>query len=64
MAVDQPEARRDLSFPPRYGEQSEAILREVGYDEGQIVALRAAQVIAGPDVVAGAVRGQQPQAGA
>jgi crotonobetainyl-CoA:carnitine CoA-transferase CaiB-like acyl-CoA transferase len=52
MAVDQAGATHDFSFPPRYGEHSEKILREVGYDLGAIAKLREARVIAGPDAVA------------
>jgi crotonobetainyl-CoA:carnitine CoA-transferase CaiB-like acyl-CoA transferase len=52
MAVDQAGVPRDFSFPPRYGEHSEKILREVGYDAGAIARLREARVIAGPDAVA------------
>jgi len=39
--------------PPVVGEHSEAILREAGYGEGQIVALRRAGVIEGPHVAHG-----------
>jgi crotonobetainyl-CoA:carnitine CoA-transferase CaiB-like acyl-CoA transferase len=52
MAVDQAGAPHDFSFPPRYGEHSEKILREVGYDASTIARLRDARVIAGPDAVA------------
>jgi itaconate CoA-transferase len=62
MAVDQPGSRHDLRFPPRYGEQSEAILREVGYDDPAIARLRAARVIAGPDAVAAREREAQARA--
>jgi itaconate CoA-transferase len=51
MAVDQAGAPHDFSFPPRYGEHSEKLLREVGYDLGTIAKLRDAHVIAGPDAV-------------
>ena len=51
MAVDQAGAPQDFSFPPRYGEHSEKILREVGYDLGAIAKLREAHVIAGPDAI-------------
>jgi formyl-CoA transferase len=51
MAVDQAGAPQDFSFPPRYGEHSEKILREVGYDLDAIAKLRNAHVIAGPDAV-------------
>jgi len=51
MAIDQAGAPQDFSFPPRYGEHSEKILREVGYDPGAIAKLREAHVIAGPDAV-------------
>jgi crotonobetainyl-CoA:carnitine CoA-transferase CaiB-like acyl-CoA transferase len=52
MAVDQAGMPHDFSFPPRYGEHSETILREAGYDDGAIARLRAARVIAGPDAIA------------
>jgi crotonobetainyl-CoA:carnitine CoA-transferase CaiB-like acyl-CoA transferase len=51
MAVDQAGAARDYSFPPRYGEQSEAVLREVGYGDSEIAHLRARGILAGPDAV-------------
>jgi itaconate CoA-transferase len=51
MAVDQAGAPHDFSFPPRYGEHSEKILREVGYDLGTIARLREDHVIAGPDAI-------------
>jgi itaconate CoA-transferase len=59
MAVDHAGARRDYKFPSRYGEQSETILREVGYAEAEIARLRAKGVLAGPDVVS--ARAAQPQ---
>jgi crotonobetainyl-CoA:carnitine CoA-transferase CaiB-like acyl-CoA transferase len=52
MAVDQAGAPHDFSFPPRYGEQTDEILREVGYDAVAIAKLREAHVIAGPGAVA------------
>jgi crotonobetainyl-CoA:carnitine CoA-transferase CaiB-like acyl-CoA transferase len=51
MAVDQAGARTKNTFPPRYGEHSETILREVGYGDGEIARLRASRIIAGPDAV-------------
>jgi phenylsuccinyl-CoA transferase len=51
MAVDHAGTRRDYAFPPCYGEQSETILREVGYGDAEIARLRAKGVLAGPDVV-------------
>jgi len=51
MAVDQAGARTNNTFPPRYGEHSEAILREVGYGDGEIARLRTSRIIAGPDAV-------------
>jgi len=51
MAVDQAGAPHDFSFPPRYGEHSEKILREVGYDNSTIARFREARVIAGPDAI-------------
>ncbi len=64
MATDHAGARREFSFPPRYGQHSEAILREVGYDDRQIAALRAEQIVAGPEVLAARERTAQAQAGA
>ncbi|MBK9135777.1 MAG: CoA transferase [Betaproteobacteria bacterium] len=46
MAVDRPEARRELPPPPRYGEHTRAVLAEAGYAEGEIGALRDARVVA------------------
>jgi len=51
MAVDHAGMRRDYAFPPRYGEQSEAILREVGYGDAEIARLRETGALAGPDAV-------------
>jgi crotonobetainyl-CoA:carnitine CoA-transferase CaiB-like acyl-CoA transferase len=59
MAVDHAGARRDYTFPPRYGEQSETILREVGYGDAEIASLRAKGVLAGPDAVS--AREARPQ---
>ena len=64
MAVDHVDARREFSFPPRYGEHSESILREVGYDDRQIAQLRGAHIIAGPDALAKRQDKDQPQPGA
>ena len=47
LATDQPEAKQHFSFPPGYGEQSDASLREVGYDAATIAALRDKRVVAG-----------------
>ena len=62
MAVDQTGTRQEFTFPPRYGEQSEAILREVGYDGAEIAALRQAKVIATPDVILARQRPATPGA--
>jgi crotonobetainyl-CoA:carnitine CoA-transferase CaiB-like acyl-CoA transferase len=51
MAVDQPEALQHFSFPPSYGEQTDAILREVGYEAGMIATLHAKRIVAGPETV-------------
>jgi itaconate CoA-transferase len=51
MAVDQAGVRRDYAFPPRYGEQSEMVLREVGYGDAEIARLREKGILAGPDAV-------------
>ena len=46
MAVDIAGAPRDFPCAPRYGEHSDAILREAGYSDDQCAALRRAGVIA------------------
>jgi crotonobetainyl-CoA:carnitine CoA-transferase CaiB-like acyl-CoA transferase len=51
MAVDRAGVRRDYAFPPRYGEQSEMVLREVGYGDAEIARLREKGILAGPDAV-------------
>ena len=51
MAVDYPGAETEFAFPPRYGEQTQAILREAGYGDSEIAALSEAGVIAGPEAV-------------
>jgi len=51
MAVDHAGAPQHFSFPPGYGEQSDAILREVGYDAAAIAALHAKRAVAGPEAV-------------
>jgi crotonobetainyl-CoA:carnitine CoA-transferase CaiB-like acyl-CoA transferase len=45
MAVDLPEGRRELAFPPRYGEHTRPVLREAGYSDAECRALAAAGVI-------------------
>ena len=50
-AVDLPEALGDLPFPPRYGEQTDDVLREAGYSDADLARLHDAGVIAGPDAV-------------
>lgn len=62
MAVDHTGSPAHFSFPPRYGEHSEAILREVGYAPAEIDSMRTARIIAGPDAVAGRRRHAQPGA--
>ncbi|MCP5367841.1 MAG: CoA transferase [Hyphomicrobiales bacterium] len=57
MAVDAEGARHDLAFPPRYGEHTDAVLREAGYGDGDLAALRAAGAIAGPEALDGAHAG-------
>jgi crotonobetainyl-CoA:carnitine CoA-transferase CaiB-like acyl-CoA transferase len=47
MAVDLPEAPRDFSFPPKYGEHTRPVLREAGFSEEECRALAAAGVIPG-----------------
>ncbi len=45
MAVDLAEGRRELAFPPRYGEHTRPVLREAGYSDAECRALAAAGVI-------------------
>jgi crotonobetainyl-CoA:carnitine CoA-transferase CaiB-like acyl-CoA transferase len=45
MAVDLEDAADEFSFPPRFGEHTEAILTETGYAAGDIAALRGDGVI-------------------
>jgi crotonobetainyl-CoA:carnitine CoA-transferase CaiB-like acyl-CoA transferase len=45
MAVDLPTAVSELAFPPRYGEQTRAVLREAGLDAGEIGRLAGAGVV-------------------
>ena len=45
MAVDLEDAADEFTFPPRFGEHTEAILAEVGYAADDIVALRGDGVI-------------------
>jgi crotonobetainyl-CoA:carnitine CoA-transferase CaiB-like acyl-CoA transferase len=51
MATDQPGTKRHFSFPPGYGEQSDAILHEAGYDTSAIAKLHEKGIVAGPNVV-------------
>ncbi len=46
MAVDADEADTNLSFPPKYGEHTEAILREAGYSQSEIMLFEHEHVIA------------------
>jgi len=50
-AVDVPGALDELAFPPRYGEQTDDILREAGYSDAELKGMHEAGVIAGPDAV-------------
>ena len=45
MAVDVPEGRGDLTFPPKYGEHTDAIMEEAGFDADTRAALREAGVV-------------------
>lgn len=56
MAVDYPQAQRHFPFPPRYGEQTEDVLGEIGVGVDELKRLRAAGVIAGPEAVESAAR--------
>ena len=46
MAVDVPDATRELGFPPKYGADTAKVLDECGYAQGQIEALRGDGIIA------------------
>ena len=46
MAVDHAGARTALPFPARYGEHTRAVLREAGFADSDVEALRMAGVIA------------------
>jgi len=45
MAVDLPEGRRELPFPPKYGEHTHSVLREAGFSDEECRALAATGVI-------------------
>jgi itaconate CoA-transferase len=45
MAVDVPGTSREFAFPPRYGEQTQSVLREAGFTDDERRALAAAGVI-------------------
>ncbi len=48
MAVDVPGAASgEMSFPPRYGQQTDAVLREAGCRTEEIAALHARRIVAG-----------------
>ena len=47
MAVDVPGAEQQLSFPPRYGQHTGAVLQEIGYSADEIARLRARGIVAG-----------------
>jgi crotonobetainyl-CoA:carnitine CoA-transferase CaiB-like acyl-CoA transferase len=44
-AVDLPEHRREWPFPPRYGEHTATILRDGGFRDDDIAALKAAGIV-------------------
>jgi itaconate CoA-transferase len=45
MAVDNENSRKELSFPPKYGEQTNSILKEAGYTSKQIDQLVGSNII-------------------
>ena len=45
MAIDLPEGRSDLSFPPKYGEHTDTVLEEAGFDAEMRAKLRGAGVV-------------------
>jgi crotonobetainyl-CoA:carnitine CoA-transferase CaiB-like acyl-CoA transferase len=45
MPVDEADATRRLTFPPKYGEHTESVLSEIGYGPEQLTELEAAGVI-------------------
>jgi itaconate CoA-transferase len=46
MAVDRPESRADLAFPPRYGQHTRSVLAEAGLGGDEVQALFGAGVVA------------------
>jgi crotonobetainyl-CoA:carnitine CoA-transferase CaiB-like acyl-CoA transferase len=50
-AVDAPGLPEAFAFPPRYGEQTASLLREVGYGESEIARMLADGVAAGPEAI-------------
>jgi hypothetical protein len=46
MAVDLPEGRCSLDFPPKYGQHTTPVLAEAGLDAGEIQSLYGAGVVA------------------
>ncbi|MBM3555057.1 MAG: CoA transferase [Alphaproteobacteria bacterium] len=44
-AVNLPELRTDLPFPPRYGEHTKAVLRDAGFRDGDVAALKDAGIV-------------------
>jgi crotonobetainyl-CoA:carnitine CoA-transferase CaiB-like acyl-CoA transferase len=47
-AVDMPDAPREFSFPPKYGQHTLPVLREAGFSDAECRALAEAGVIPGP----------------
>jgi crotonobetainyl-CoA:carnitine CoA-transferase CaiB-like acyl-CoA transferase len=45
MAVDLPNGHPNLNFPPKYGEQTEAILSEAGFSAADLEGLKADNII-------------------
>ncbi len=47
QAVDMPGAVRELEFPPKYGQHTDAVLAEAGYSDADCTSLREQGIIAG-----------------
>jgi len=46
MAVDMPHAKRDIAFPPKYGEHTDQVLIEAGFSEADCRRFREAGISA------------------
>ncbi|MBV6411828.1 MAG: hypothetical protein GAKPKEKM_02722 [Rhodocyclaceae bacterium] len=46
MAVDLPAVSQELTFPPKYGEHTRAVLKEAGCADNEIARLQQERIIA------------------